>query len=577
MVHAEQAIIIKDALIFLVAAGLIVPVLKSLKIPEVMGFILTGVVLGVSGIAVFSDTVPFLGYITINNPDAIAPFAELGILFLLFLLGLELSVEKLWALRRIVFGAGLTQVTLSTLAIASLALVFGFAAPVAVLIGLALALSSTAIVMQMLIESRQVSNPIGQTSLGVLLMQDLLVAPILIFAGFIGIHEDANLGREIISAFVQGFMAVAVIVFLGRFAMRRVFHQATAGGRGYLMAVTLLTVLGSAVISANAGLSVALGAFLAGLLLGETEFKHQVEVDLEPFKGLLLGLFFMTVGLSLDLGAVFENWQLVLGGVFILVLIKAVIIWLTVRIFLRDKALSLEAAFLLAPAGEFAFVVVAAGLASGAIDNQTATLIAAIAALTMLLIPISWKTGKWLAGKIAAKTPTHLDSQDILGLKEHVIIAGFGRVGRAVARILTEKQASITALDTNPETVRRENAKGWNVYLGDGARQEVLLKAGLRAASMIIVTVDDAKSAERMVQACHSVRPDIPIFARAQDVDHAKRLYKVGAKFVVPDAIEAGLQMTSRALEDMGYDGQTVRALIASERDSEYRKASDTS
>ncbi len=229
----------------------------------------------------------------------------------------------------------------------------------------------------------------------------------------------------------------------------------------------------------------------------------------------------------------------------------------------------------MAPTGEFAFVVVAAGLASGALDNHTATLLAAIAALTMLLIPASWKLGKWLAGKIQTESRNHKPTHDA-DIAEHIIIAGFGRVGRAVARMLTDKDAFITALDSNPATVKRENANGWSVYLGDGARQEVLLKAGLRTAAMIIVTVDDPKSAERMVEACRAVRPDIPIFARAQDVDHAKRLYKAGAKFVVPDAIEAGLQMSSRALEQIGYDSQTVRALIASERDSEYRKAEDT-
>ncbi|WP_017931161.1 cation:proton antiporter domain-containing protein [Robiginitomaculum antarcticum] len=577
MGHEEHAVFIKDALVFLVAAGLIVPFLRSLKIPEVMGFILTGIALGVSGIAVFSDTLPFLDYITITNPEAIAPFAELGILFLLFLLGLELSVEKLWALRRIVFGVGLTQVALSTLCIAGLALAFGFAAPVAVLIGLALALSSTAIVMQLLTESREITIPIGRTSLGVLLLQDVLVAPILIFAGFIGIHSNATLASELFSALIQGVIAITVIIFLGRFAMRRVFHKAAAGGRGYLMAVTLLTVIGAAVISANAGLSVALGAFLAGLLLGETEFKHQVEVDLEPFKGLLLGLFFMTVGLSLDLNVVVQNWPLILGGVTALIVIKAIIIWVSVTVFLKDKKLSIEAAFLLAPAGEFAFVVMAAGLASGAVSSQTATLIAAIAALTMLLIPGAWRLGKWASEKTQSETPAHTLSDEMSNLQDHIIIAGFGRVGCAIARILQEKQAIIVALDTNPKTVERENAHGWAVYLGDGSREEVLIKAGLHNASMLIVTVDDAVSAERMVQACHKLKPEIPIFSRAQDVDHAKRLYKAGAKFVVPDAIEAGLQMSSRALEEIGYDGQTVRSLIASERDTEYRKASDIS
>lgn len=570
-----QEILIKDALVFLVAAGIAVPLLNKIKIPTVTGFILTGILLGVSGIGVFADTWPILDYFTISNPERVAPFAELGVLFLLFLLGLEMSVEKLWALRRIVFGAGLAQVTLSTVAIAGLAMVFNFAAPVALLIGLALALSSTAIVMQLLIDGRQLSAPIGKTSLGVLLLQDVLVAPILIFAAFVGSHANSDLATELLSAFVQGFIAITVIILLGRFVMRPVFHLAALGGRGHLMAVMLLTILGAAVITANAGLSVALGAFLAGLLLGETEFKQQAELDLEPFKGLLLGLFFMTVGLTLDLRVVFENWTLVLGGVAALIVIKAIITGLAVRLFVGGRKLSWEAAFLLAPAGEFAFVVLAAGIASGAIDSQTSTLMAAIAAITMLFIPLLWKLGKAL-GHAFVKTDTpHKISNDYADLEDHIIIVGFGRVGQAIARLMDDTQSPVVALETKLSTVREQREKGITIYLGDGSREDALLKAGLKTATMMIITVDDPKSAEIIVKACHKIRPDLPVFARAQDVDHAQSLYQAGAKFVVPDAIEAGLQMSAKALEEIGYDPQTVRDLIATERDTEYRKVTD--
>lgn len=574
MAHPGQEILIKDALVFLVAAGLVVPLLNKLKIPAVTGFILTGIVLGVSGIGIYAESFPLLDYITISNPDRVAPFAELGVLFLLFLLGLEMSVEKLWALRRIVLGAGLVQVSLCTIAIASAAMILGLSAPVALLIGLALALSSTAIVMQLLVDARQLSAPIGKTSLGVLLLQDILVAPILIFVAFVGASSaSTNMTTDLLIALVEGIIALTVIILLGRYVVRPVFHQAASGGRGHLMAVILLMILGAAVITASAGLSVALGAFLAGLLLGETEFKHQAELDLEPFKGLLLGLFFMTVGLTLDLRVVAENWGVVASGVIGLILIKAVIIWFAVRLFVGGHKLSWEAAFILASAGEFAFVVLAAGTANGAIETETATLVAAIAAITMLLIPALWMFGKWLGKTLVKQDTVHKIPEDEAGLQDHIIIIGFGRVGQATARLLEEADASIVALDTNPATVRAHRKDGPTVYLGNGVQEEALLKAGLNKASMIIITVDDPKSAEIIVAACHKIRPDLPVFVRAQDVDHAQYLYEAGAKFVVPDAIEAGLQMSARALEEIGYEAETVRDLIAVERKNAYDRA----
>jgi CPA2 family monovalent cation:H+ antiporter-2 len=574
MAHPGQEILIKDALVFLMAAGLVVPLLNKLKIPTVTGFILTGVMLGVSGIGLYAESFPLIDYFTISDPDRVAPFAELGVLFLLFLLGLEMSVEKLWALRRIVLGAGLVQVSLCAIIIAVTAMLFGLSAPVAWLIGLALALSSTAIVMQLLVDSRQLSAPIGKTSLGVLLLQDVLVAPILIFVAFVGASStNTNLTSELLIALVEGVVALAVIIFLGRFVVRPVFHQAANGGRGHLMAVILLMILGAAVITASAGLSVALGAFLAGLLLGETEFKHQAELDLEPFKGLLLGLFFMTVGLTLDLRVIGENWTIVAAGVVGLVLIKAIIIWFAVRIFVGGRKLPWEAAFLLASAGEFAFVVLAAGSANGAIENETATLVAAIAALTMLFIPALWQLGKQLGATFVSRDTAHKIPDDKITIQDHIIIIGFGRVGQATARLLDETDASTVALDTKPATVRDQRQKGISIYLGDGAREEALLKAGLKTASMMIITVDDPKSTEIIVKTCHKIRPDLPIFARAQDVDHAQDLYQAGAHFVVPDAIEAGLQMSARALEEIGYDAQTVRDIIATERANEYKKA----
>ena len=574
MVHEGQEALIKDALVFFVAAGLVVPILRVVKLPAVVGFILAGIVLGPSGASTFSDQVPILEYVTISDPAGAAPLAELGVLFLLFLLGLELSFQKLWALRRTVFGAGTTQAIFSAIVIGYGLFLFGLPATEAAIIGLALALSSTAIVMQMMIDHKIAASPVGRSSLGVLLFQDILVAPILIFVGFTASRGSADLTTVLAQALFNGALALVIIFVIGRFLLRHLFRLAiNAGGRDFLMAITLLTVVGASVITYNAGLSLALGAFLAGLLLGETEFKHQTEVDLEPFKGLLLGLFFMTVGLAIDLSVVLDSWQIVLGGLAAMLVIKSVIAFAAIQFFVKDRSTATETAFLLAPAGEFAFVIVGAGLAAGTVSLGTSAVVTAIAALSMLIIPASWRFGAWLAIQLDSKEQANQIPSDFSANEGHVIVAGLGRVGRAVAHILEREQAEIVGLDTNPTTVSRQRATGRKVYFGDGGREEVLHKAGLSHAGMVVVTLDNQVSAESMVKTARHSRPDVPILARARDADHAQLLYKAGATYVIPDAIEAGLQMSARALEEMGYENEAVQTLISSARDTEYRMA----
>jgi monovalent cation:H+ antiporter-2, CPA2 family len=567
-------VLVKDALIFLFAAGVVVPVFRYLRLPSVVGFILAGVVLGPYALGSLAHVQPLLEYVSISDPEAAAPFAELGILFLLFLLGLEFSFEKLWSLRRAVFGAGGLQSMLSAAAIAGAVYWAGLPAEAAIICGLALALSSTAIVMQILVEQKRVTRPIGRTAMSVLLFQDILVAPILIFIGFLAMAEEASVSAVLIEAVVNGLIAVAFIMLVGRFALRPVFRLAAQmGGRDFLMALTLLTVVGAATITASAGLSLALGAFMAGLLLGETEFKHQTEVDLEPFKGLLLGVFFMTVGMALDLPSLVTQPGLILGGLAALLVTKFLIAFLACRLFAGDRLVSLETASLLAPAGEFAFVVVAAAGAAGVLDAGTSGNIAAIAGLSMLLIPVLGRLGGLAVSRIESDEPaTHLDT-DFSGLKGHVIIAGFGRVGQTVARILNEEDTEIVALERSAVRLAKARQQGWQVFLGDAARPEILQSAGADGARLFVVTVDDVAAAEAMVASFHKRHPDVPIVVRARDHEHATRLRRAGASQVIPDAIESGLQMAGRALAEFGYDEETVRNRLAAERTEEYRRS----
>ncbi|MCV0397880.1 MAG: cation:proton antiporter [Rhizobiaceae bacterium] len=572
MENGADHVWLKDAIVFLFAAGLVVPLLRRARVAPVLGFLLAGVALGPFGAGALAETWPVIGIVSIADPEAATPFAELGVLFLLFLLGLELSFDRLWALRRAVFGAGGLQVAVSAAAIAVGCVWIGLAAPAAIAVGLALALSSTAIVMQVLNDERRAAKPVGRAALAVLLFQDVMVAPILILVGFLGRETDTGLVWTLLDALFRGVLAVGLIFLIGRYLLRPAFRLAAgAGGRDFLMAITLLTVIGGAMITAGAGLSLPLGAFLAGLLLGETEFKHQTDVDLEPFKGLLLGLFFMTVGMSLDLAAVWDNVWIVLFGLLVLLPVKGAIAYAACRLFAGDRALSIETAFLLASAGEFAFVVVRAATGAGVFDGPTGTIVSAIVGLSMLCAPLLGRAGRLAASRYAEKAPD-APPPDFSGLSGHVVIAGFGRVGRTIARILNTEEAEIVALERSQDAVTAASKGGWRIWLGDASRPEILEKAGAEGASLFIVTVDNSDDAERMVKAIRAVRRDAPVLARARDSDHARRLAEAGATWVIPDAIEAGLQLAGRALEEYGYAAETIRDRITVERDEEYRR-----
>lgn len=574
--HGPSPTLIKDLLVFLLAAGILVPVLRLLKLPTIIAFMLAGVALGPFALGHFAEAYPVLEFFSITEPEAALPFAELGVLFLLFLLGVEFSFARLWSLRKVVLGAGSLQTGLSAAAIAVAGVALGLDLAVAMILGLALALSSTAIVMQVLVEERRAAHPVGRTSLGVLLFQDMMVAPILIFVGFAALKSGANIGGVLLDAFVRGLIAVGVIWVIGNFLLDRIFRLAAAsGGRDFLMALTLLTVVGAAAITYSAGLSVALGAFLAGLLVGETEFKHQTEVDLEPFKGLLLGLFFMTVGMGLNLPQIASQIGWILAALGGLVAVKVGIAYLACRLFAGGgHPVSLEAALLLAPAGEFAFVVLTAAQAGGAVTPQLAAFVAAVAGLSMLLTPVLGQIGRALAARRTPAPSTEgLELTEPAELESHVILAGYGRVGQAVAHVLRGEGVTLVALDRDPAKIHQARQDGLAAYVGDASRPEILELTGIAKADQFIVTVDDPARAEAMVRCARGLHPDMLILARAHDGEHADKLEAAGAGHVVPEAIESGLQMAGMALEAFGYEPETVRDRLALVRDEEYRRA----
>ncbi|WP_394692249.1 cation:proton antiporter [Hyphobacterium sp.] len=562
---------LKDVAVFLVAAGVAAPLFRAFRQSAVLAFLLAGVLLGPFGLGRLVESQPLLQFVTIEDPHTAEPFAEAGILFLLFLLGLELSFGRLWALRKQVFGLGAFQVLISAIAIGGILLAFGVPTPSAVIIALALALSSTAIVMQILIEERKAATATGRTAFAVLLFQDLMVAPILILVGFLGLGSGEGVLGAIGEAVIGGAIAVAFIALVGRFVVRPAFQlAASAGGREMMLALTLLTVLGASVATASAGLSLALGAFLAGLLLGETEFKAQIEIDLEPFKGLLIGLFFMTVGMNVDPVALIAQWPVILGGAAVLIIGKAALAYSGARLFGSARNSAVEVAALLGPAGEFAFVVLGAAVAASVVAPDLAAVITAIAGLSMLVAPFLAR-----AGSAFGKRLMPVD----LGVREnapdevpegHVIIAGYGRVGRMLGELLLEENADIIAIDSNPKRVAQCRRDGIRILYGDAGRVETLAKAGVETAAQFIVTVDEPDKAERVVKAIRTRRATAPITARAMDREHADALVAAGANFVIHEAAEAALQLAGRTLQDFGIAPDAARARIARAREEIY-------
>jgi len=566
----ENEVWLKDVAVFLAAAGIVAPFFRALKQSAVLAFLLAGVLFGPFGLGRLVDSIPWLYFVTISDPHAVEPMGEAGILFLLFMLGLELSFGRLWALRKDVFGLGAFQVLLSTTLIGSVAIFFGVAAAPASIIALALALSSTAIVMQILIEDRKTATPAGRTAFSVLLFQDIMVAPILILVGFLGIGGGSVI-PAIGQAVIGGAFAIAFIGLMGRFAVRPAFQMAAAaGGREMMLALTLLAVLGASAATAYAGLSLALGAFLAGLLLGETEFKTQIEIDLEPFKGLLIGLFFMTVGMEIDAIELIANWPVILGGTGALVLGKIGLAYSGARLFGKPRHVGVQVATLLGPSGEFAFVIVGAAVAANVIGLQTAALVTAMAGLSMLVTPFIARAGSRLADRLLPGDLGVTHSAPESAMKGHVILAGYGRVGRLLGELLLEENADIIAIDTDPKRIAQCRKDGIRIFYGDAGRVETLVKAGVADAAQFIVTVDNPDKAERVVRAVRSRRKDAPITARAMDRKHADRLIAAGASFVIHEAAEAALQLAAHALQDFGMTPDAARARITRAREEIY-------
>ncbi len=558
-----------DALIVLGTAGILVPILSRLGFSPVLGYLAAGALLGPLGLGSLIQSFPLLSWFTIGDYEDVAGIAELGIVFLLFLIGLELSLPRLLTMRRLVFGVGGLQILVTTALLAGAAAYSGKSVPEAIILGASLSLSSTAIVLELLSKQGRMKTTAGRASFAVLLAQDLAVVPILIFIGLLAAGPQGTVLGSLAKAFAQAAIALAVIVLFGRFLLRPLFRLVASTRSGDLfIATALFVIIAAGVVANQAGLSMALGGFVAGLLLAETEYRKAVEAIIQPVKGLLVGIFFFTVGMAIDVRALLREPLLLACAVFGLIAVKSLLIVGLARLFRLSWPVAVEMGLLLGAGGEFAFVTLVTAAASNLIDRPTASFALTVTAVTMALIPLLSHFARRFASllRAAGVAPSELMMRPA-GRQRHAIVVGYGRVGKVVCALLKEHSIPYIAADSDASTVTRDRRDGHDVYYGDAADPKFLEICGLADAAGVIITIHTHHLIDDIVEHVRALRPDVLIVSRARDADHARHLYRLGATDAVPEAIEASLQLSEAALVGLGLPMGPVIASIHEKRD----------
>jgi CPA2 family monovalent cation:H+ antiporter-2 len=558
-----------DALVVLGTAGIVVPLVHRLGLSPVLGYLAAGALLGPLGLGSFIAQVPILYWFTVVDAKNVAGIADLGVVFLLFLIGLELSFERLRAMRRLVIGLGGLQVVLTTMLLAAIIAAAGHRTPVAIMLGACLALSSTAIVLEVLSRQGRLASNAGRASFSVLIAQDLAVIPILMFISILGADTGKSVLASVGTALAQAVAALLLIVVVGRTLLRPLFRQvARTQSSELFIAAILFVIVGTGVIAAVANLSMALGAFVAGLLLAETEYRKSIETTIQPFKGLLLGIFFFTVGMGIDVRELAREPLLLLACVAGLITLKAIILIGLARRFGLSVPASVEVGLLLGPGGEFAFVGIGLAATLGVLAQPVASFTLAVTSLTMALIPVlaivARRTTASLTPPVELSAGT---SEPPSPQRQHAIVVGHGRVGKVVCTMLKAHGVAFTAIDHDAMAVSADRARGHAVYYGDASTPEFLKACGIADASGVIITIHTRSVINEIVESIRSVRPDILIVSRARDADHARQLYAIGVTDAVPETIEASLQLSEAALVGLGVPPGPVIASIHEQRD----------
>jgi glutathione-regulated potassium-efflux system protein KefB len=531
-------------LVLLTAAVLSVPIARRMGLSAIVAYLIAGIVIGPYGFAAFA------------TPESIIPVSELGVVMLLFLIGLELELGRLVAMRRAIFGLGAAQLTLTAIVIGALAYAVGLADwRGAIVAGLALAMSATAIALQILEERGQLQQDYGQRAFAILLFQDMAVVPLLavlplLAQGGATAHADFGDGLRAV-ALIAG--AIALIVVAGRYLLNPFFRLlAQTGSREVMTAAALLVVLGAALIMQNAGMSMALGAFLAGVLLAESNYRHELAADIEPFRGLLLALFFMGIGMSIDMTVVRANLLLILLAAVVITVLKAAIVWLLFRATCTHRGDALRAGSVLTGAGEFAFVLIPLGGSLGVLDARQASILTAIAAMTMLLGPLVATFTDAMLRRFAQ--PDEQEPDDFSDARGAVLVVGFGRFGQIVSQCLLAEGIDVTAIDNDPEMIQQAARFGFKVYYGDGTRLDVLRAAGAVDARLVAICVNDRETASRIVDLVLADFPGTKLYVRSFDRRHSLQLIGKGVDFELRETYESALVFGRKTLEGLGLD-----------------------
>jgi len=558
-----------DALVVLGTAGVVVPIVSRLGFSPVLGYLGAGALLGPLGLGSLSSLHPVLDWFTVGDAKNVAGIAALGIVFLLFLIGLELSLPRLLTMRRLVFGLGGLQVLITTALLAGIAVRLGQDLSPAIILGASLSLSSTAIVLELLSNQERLTTNVGRASFSVLLAQDLAVIPILMFISILAAGPGGSVLASLGTAFLQAAIALAVIVVFGRVLLRPLFRLvATTRSRELFIAAILFVIIAAGVIANQAGLSMALGAFVAGLLLAETEYRKAIEATIDPFKGLLLGIFFFTVGMDIDVRELLREPLLLAAAVIGLIAVKALLVIGLGKLFRLSWPGAVEMGLLLGPGGEFAFVGIGMAAVSGLIDARLASFALAVTSVTMALTPglslVARRFASWLrSGRPAA---SELTARPGAG-QQHAIVVGYGRVGKVVCALLKQHGIPFIAADSDAMTVTHDRRDGHDVYYGDAADPKFLEICGLANAAGVVITIHTHALIDEVVAHVRAVRPDVLIVARARDADHARHLYQLGATDAVPETVEASLQLSEAALVGLGVAMGPAIASIHQKRD----------
>ncbi|BDI61417.1 cation:proton antiporter [Qipengyuania nanhaisediminis] len=557
--------VMQDALVILGSAGIVIPVFARFRITPIIGFIMIGILVGPFGLGSLVDTVPQLAYVTISDPERLTPFADFGIILLLFAIGLELSFNRLWQLRKLVFGLG----SLELLIIGSVSATFfayysGLDTTAALALGFALAFSSTAIVLPI----SGTKSPVGRAALSMLLFEDIMIVPIIFILGALAPSASADGVENLTNTLVQGGFVILVLLVVGRFALPSLFSQAARTKSPELfLAASLLVVIGSSLATAATGLSPIVGALIAGLLIAETEYHGEVESIMEPFKGLALGIFLITIGMSVDIAAIWADLGTIMAAVVGVLVFKAIITGSLLRMMGARRSTAAETGVLMASPSETTLIVLAAATSALVIDTETARFWQVVTAIGLTVTPLLARLGRVIARRVEAVPELPEEDHD----EARTIIIGGGRVGRLVADMLVRHDQPYVMLDANPDLIDSAKRDGYRATFGDAARGDALDRLGIERAHAVVLTMDEPVLAQRLVAKLRGEYPDLQIVVRARDTDHAAQLYRSGASHAVPETLESSLQLSEAVLVEIGVAMGPVIASIHEKRD-EYRE-----